>query len=39
VFEYTPDEFYMGEDSFTYVAIDQSGAVSNTGTVNITVAP
>lgn len=29
----------MGTDSFTYVAIDQSGAISNTGTVTITVAP
>jgi hypothetical protein len=23
-FEYTPDESYIGEDSFTYVVIDQS---------------
>lgn len=29
----------MGTDSFTYVTIDQSGAVSNTGTVTIDVAP
>jgi hypothetical protein len=38
-FQYTPDISYYGTDSFLYVAIDQSGAVSNTGTVTITVAP
>ena len=38
-FEYTPDISYYGTDSFLYVAVDQSGAVSNTGTVTITVAP
>ena len=39
VFEYTPDLAYMGVDTFTYVAIDQSGAISNTGTVTVNVAP
>jgi VCBS repeat-containing protein len=38
-FEYTPNFVYMGTDSFTYVTIDQSGAISNTGTVTINVAP
>ena len=31
--------FYVGTDTFMYVAIDQSGSVSNTGTVTINVAP
>jgi hypothetical protein len=39
VFEYTPSALYVGTDSFTYISIDQSGAISNTGTVNINVAP
>ena len=38
-FEYTPNFAYFGSDSFTYTITDQSGATSNTGTVNITVAP
>ena len=38
-FEYTPNFVYIGSDSFTYTITDQSGAISNTGTVNITVAP
>jgi hypothetical protein len=39
VFEYTPNALYIGTDTFTYVTIDQSGAISNTGTVTINVAP
>ncbi len=38
-FQYTPDLPYYGTDSFTYTMQDQSGALSNTGTVTITVAP
>lgn len=36
-FDYSPDVGYAGGDSFTYSMQDQSGALSNTGTVNITV--
>lgn len=36
-FDYTPNMGYIGSDSFTYSIEDQSGALSNTGTVNIIV--
>lgn len=36
-FEYIVDNGYIGADSFTYVMHDQSGALSNTGTVTIDV--
>ena len=36
-YTYTPDADYNGTDSFTYKAVDSLGAVSNTGTVTITV--
>lgn len=36
-FDYTPDANFAGSDSFTYVISDQDGAVSNTGTITITV--
>ncbi len=36
-FDYAVDVGYIGPDSFTYSMMDQSGALSNTGTVNITV--
>lgn len=35
---YTPTANYCGNDSMSYSIIDQSGAVSNTGTVNISLA-
>ena len=37
ILEYTPDLNFHGQDSFTYSAIDQWGAVSNVTTVTITV--
>lgn len=37
--EFTPNAPYYGPDSFTYTMQDQSGAVSNVATVNLTVAP
>ncbi len=36
-FDYAVNVGYIGPDSFTYSMVDQSGALSNTGTVNITV--
>lgn len=39
VFEYVPDMLYVGPDSFLYVMVDQSGALSNTGTVTLNVVP
>lgn len=30
---------YVGSDSFLYTMVDQSGAISNTGTVTLTVIP
>ena len=36
-FIYTASGGYSGNDTFQYTATDQSGATSNTGTVNITV--
>ena len=36
---YTPALNYNGPDSFTYTVLDDSGAVSNTATVNLTVTP
>ena len=36
-FIYTASGGYSGSDTFQYTATDQSGATSNTGTVNITV--
>ena len=36
---YTPDENFFGTDSFTYVATDSNGGVSNKATVSITVTP
>ena len=38
-FQYTPTSTYYGPDTFTYTIQDQSGALSNTGTVNINVTP
>lgn len=37
MFEYAVDVGYIGPDSFTYSFMDQSGALSTTGTVNIMV--
>jgi len=37
VVTYTPETSYIGADSFTYTVDDDDGAISNTGTVNITV--
>ncbi|MBP9779339.1 tandem-95 repeat protein [Candidatus Gracilibacteria bacterium] len=39
VFDYVPDAFYVGSDSFTYTMVDQSGGLSNTGTVTLSVIP
>jgi len=39
IFEYTPDFAYFGTDEFTYVVIDQDGAVSNIATVTLNVIP
>ena len=36
---YTPNENFFGTDSFTYVATDSNGGVSNKATVSITVTP
>ncbi len=36
-FDYAVNVGYIGPDSFTYSMVDQSGALSNTGTVSITV--
>ncbi len=36
-FQYTPNNLYLGADSFTYVVEDPTGLGSNTGTVNLTV--
>jgi large repetitive protein len=36
---YTPKADFNGKDSFTYIANDDGGAVSNTATVNITINP
>ena len=36
---YTPEANYLGEDSFTYETEDDNGAVSNTGTVTISILP
>ncbi|MGI9010699.1 MAG: Ig-like domain-containing protein [Nitrososphaeraceae archaeon] len=36
-FAYTPNIGFIGTDSFTYIAVDGDGGVSNTGTVNINV--
>lgn len=38
-FEYTPNIGYIGLDGLTYSFTDQSGAVSNTGTISLTVSP
>lgn len=37
-FSYTPNHAFHGSDSFTYNAIDSGGIISNTATVNISVA-
>jgi large repetitive protein len=39
ILRYTPVMGYVGADSFMYTIQDQFGALSNTGTVNITVMP
>jgi parallel beta-helix repeat protein/VCBS repeat-containing protein len=39
VFDYVPDAFYVWSDSFTYTMVDQSGWLSNTGTVTLSVIP
>jgi tetratricopeptide (TPR) repeat protein len=36
---YTPNQDYVGKDSFTFKATDNKGSVSNTATVSITVMP
>ncbi|MGB3402776.1 MAG: Ig-like domain-containing protein [Microcoleaceae cyanobacterium] len=36
---YTPDENYVGDDSFSYTITDSEGLPSNTGTVSVTVGP
>ncbi len=36
---YTPNQDFTGDDAFTYRAIDDDGATSNTATVSITVTP
>ena len=36
---YTPDDNYVGEDSFTYTVKDSQGLPSETATVNISVGP
>jgi hypothetical protein len=36
---YTPDDFFIGADAFTYVATDADGVVSNEATVRIAVTP
>jgi Bacterial Ig domain len=39
LFQYTPTLGYVGSDTFTYTIQDQSGELSNTGTINIMVTP
>ena len=34
---YTPNNGFVGGDSFTYIAIDENGVVSNVGTIRISV--
>ena len=34
---YTPNTGFIGDDSFTYIAIDEKGVVSNIGTVRVSV--
>ena len=34
---YTPNNGFVGNDSFTYIAIDEKGVVSNIGTVRVSV--
>ncbi len=36
---YTPDENFFGTDSFTYIAKDSNGGVSDKATVSITITP
>ena len=36
---YTPDENFFGNDSFTYIAKDSNGGVSDKATVSITITP
>lgn len=36
-FLYTPNNGFTGVDVFSYTLIDQAGAISNTGTVSVTV--
>lgn len=37
--EFIADPFYIGSDSFLYTMVDQSGGLSNTGTVTINIIP
>ena len=39
IYTYTPELNYVGQDSFLYVAVDDSNATSNTATATITVSP
>ncbi len=39
VFEYTANLEFIGIDTFTYILMDQSGVISNTGTVTVNVVP
>ena len=35
--KYTPNNGFVGDDSFTYVAIDNKGVVSNIGTIRVSI--
>lgn len=39
MFDYVPDAMYVGPDEFLYTMVDQSGGLSNTGTVTLNVIP